>query len=681
MDLNKLFRPKKLAIIGGYWADFVFDENIKIGFKGKIWHINPKRSSSKKKKYYKSLADLPSIPDCVYIAVSNNLTIKLMKDISDMGAGGAVCLASRFSELNTLEGKEKTKKLLANSGKTPFLGPNCYGFINYFDRVSVWSDQVAGNQTNKGVAIICQSGTIGNTISFNHRSLPIGYIISLGNQAKIGIEDTIEYALKDKRVTAIGIYAEGFTSINKLIRVLKISKEKKIPIAIVKVGRSKVASETILTHTGSLSGKENIYDALFKRMGVARCETLSELTELLKYFHTHGVISNDQISIMGPSGGDMAMLGDAAETLNLKFGKIKPQIKTDLKKVNHSGVIVSNPFDMQTYNWNDPDNIEKSFNIFFKNNFSSISLMLDFPNMEKCDTDEWDAIVDKFIKVAKKYKNGSLISSLSDTMPKHIRDKCINNGISPLQGMKEALFTIKKAIEIGSIWKNESAVKNYKIKKKKKNKNIKTYSEFESKKFLKKIGIKTPKGIISNKIKLKKDSAKIGFPLVAKIHSNQIFHKSEHNGVITNIKNINELVSKTKKFKNQILLEQMVKDSLIEILIGIKIDDEFGPVIVIGAGGIYTELIRETKTLLLPLTKKDIQNELKNMKIGKILFGYRNQDRADIDSLIKTILSLSKFAEKNINKLHEIEINPLIVCKKNKGVFAVDALIHYFEEL
>ena len=679
MDLNKLFRPKKLAIIGGYWADFVYDENIKIGFKGKIWHINPKRRTTKKKKYYKSLADLPSIPDCVYIAVSNDLTIKLMKDISDMGAGGAVCLASRFSELNTTEGKEKTKKLIDNSGKTPFLGPNCYGFINYFDRVSVWSDQVAGNQTNKGVAIICQSGTIGNTISFNHRSLPIGYIISLGNQAKIGIEDTIEYALKDKRVTAIGIYAEGFTSINKLIRVLKISKEKKIPIAIVKVGRSKIASKTILTHTGSLSGKENIYDALFKRMGVARCETLSELTELLKYFHTHGVISNDQISIMGPSGGDMAMLGDAAEALNLKFGKIKPQIKNDLKKVNHPGVIVSNPFDMQTYNWNDPDNIEKTFKIFFKNNFSSISLMLDFPNMEKCDTHEWDAIVNKYIKVAKKYKNGSLISSLSDTMPKHIRDKCINNGISPLQGMKEALFTIKKAIEIGSIWKNESAVKNYKVKRQ--NKNIKTYSEFESKKILKKIGIRIPKGIISDKIKLKKDSAKIGYPLVAKIHSNMIFHKSEHNGVKTNIKNFNELISKTKTFKNQILLEKMVKDSLIEILIGIKIDDEFGPVIVIGAGGIYTELIRETKTLLLPLTKNDIQNELKNMKIGKILFGYRNQDRADIDSLIKTILSLSKFAEKNINKLHEIEINPLIVCKKNKGVFAVDALIHYFEEL
>ena len=471
MNLNKLFRPKKLAIIGGYWADFVYDENIKIGFKGEIWHINPKRKSSKKKKYYKSIADLPSIPDCVYIAVSNDLTIQLMKQISEIGAGGAVCLASRFSELNTAEGKEKTKKLIINSGKTPFLGPNCYGFINYFDRVSVWSDQVAGSQTNKGVAIICQSGTIGNTISFNHRSLPIGYIISLGNQAKISIEDTIEYSLRDKRVTAIGIYAEGFTSINKLIKVLKISKEKKIPIAIVKVGRSKVASETILTHTGSLSGKENIYDALFKRMGVARCETLSELTELLKYFHTHGVISNDQISIMGPSGGDMAMLGDAAETLDLKFGKIKTEIKNDLKKVNHPGVIVSNPFDMQTYNWNDPDNIEKTFKIFFKNNFSSISLMLDFPNMEKCDTDEWDAIVDKFIKSSKTKKNGVIISSLSDTLPRYLREKCFKSGVVPLQGMSESLLAISNSIKTAKAWNNFSEIKIPKNIRKLKKKN------------------------------------------------------------------------------------------------------------------------------------------------------------------------------------------------------------------
>ena len=287
MNLKKLFRPKSLAIIGGYWADFVYDGNKTIGYKGKVWHINPSRKSTKRKKYYKNIKDLPEIPDCVYLAVSRDQTVKLIKDISNMGVGGTVCLASRFSELNSKEGKDKTNELIKNSGKMPFLGPNCYGFINYLDKISVWSDQVSGKPTKKGVAIICQSGTIGNTISFNNRSLPIGYIISLGNQSKITIEDAISYALDDNRVTAIGIYAESFTNTAKLIKVFKKSKLKNIPIAIVKVGRSKIASKTILTHTGSLSGKEDIYDSLFQRMGVAKCNTLGELCEILKLIHTH----------------------------------------------------------------------------------------------------------------------------------------------------------------------------------------------------------------------------------------------------------------------------------------------------------------------------------------------------------------------------------------------------------
>ena len=144
---------------------------------------------------------MPSIPDCVYIAVSRDSTVKVIKDFASLGTGGAVCLASRFSETKSKKGLIKTKELLKNSGEMPFLGPNCYGFINYLDRVSVWSDQIAGNETKNGIVLISQSGTIGNTISFNHRSLPIGYIISVGNQTCLTIEDVIEYVLKDKSWT------------------------------------------------------------------------------------------------------------------------------------------------------------------------------------------------------------------------------------------------------------------------------------------------------------------------------------------------------------------------------------------------------------------------------------------------------------------------------------------------
>ncbi len=679
MNLKKLFRPKSLAIIGGYWADFVYNGNKTIGYEGKVWHINPSRKSSKTKKYYKNIKDLPEVPDCVYLAVSSDLTIKLIKEISEIGVGGTVCLASRFSELNSKEGTNKTNELISNAGKMPFLGPNCYGFINYLDKVSVWSDQVAGKTTKKGVAIICQSGTIGNTISFNNRSLPIGYIISLGNQAQLTIEDAINYVLDDKRVTAIGIYAESFTNAEKLIKVFKKSRSKKIPIAIVKVGRSKIASETILTHTGALSGKEDIYDSLFQRMGVARCNTLGELCESLKLFHTHGVINNDKVSIMGPSGGDMAMIGDVAEKLSLNFGKIPPKIKNDLKKVNHPSVIISNPFDLQTYNWNDPKQLEKTFRLIFKTNFGLITLMLDFPNIEDCDTAEWDAIVSKFIKSSKTKKNGAIISSLSDTLPKYLREECLKSGVVPLQGMSESLLAISNSIKIAKAWKNFVDIK---ISKKMDNlkKKTKTYSEYESKLLLKKYGISVPKSLITNKKNILRDYKKIGFPLVAKINSNAVFHKTEIGGVIININNEKQLKQKTNKFNDNILIEKMITDSVFEMIIGIKNDNLFGPTIILGAGGIYTELFKETTTLLLPINKKLILDEIKKLKFSKILFDFRGKKGGDVDSLINTILKIANFAEKNSNNISEVDINPLIVCEKGKGVFAADALIHYFED-
>ena len=676
MNLKKLFRPKSLALVGGYWADFVYDGNKTIGYQGKVWHINPSRKSSKAKKYYKNIKDLPEVPDCVYLAVSRDQTVKLIKDIADIGVGGTVCLASRFSELNSKEGTNKTNELIRNAGKMPFLGPNCYGFINYLDRISVWSDQVAGKPTKQGVAIICQSGTIGNTISFNNRSLPIGYIISLGNQSQITIEDAINYALDDKRVTAIGIYAESFTNTEKLIKVFKKSRLKKIPIALVKVGRSKTASKTILTHTGSLSGKEDIYDYLFQRMGVARCNTLGELCEILKLFQIHGFLSNDKISIMGPSGGDMAMIGDVAETLSLNFGKIPTKIKNELKKVNHPSVIISNPFDLQTYNWNDPKQLAKTFKLIFKTNFGLNALMLDFPNIEDCDTAEWDAIVDQFIKSSKIKKNGAIISSLSDTLPKYLREKCLKSGVVPLQGMSESLLAISNSIKISKAWSNFSEIK---ISKKLQNhkKKIKTFSEYESKLILKKFKISTPKSLITNKKNILRDYKKIGFPLVAKIHSTKFFHKTEIGGVIININNEKELKQKTNKFRGNILIEKMISNSIFEMIIGIKNDSQFGPTIILGAGGIYTELFKDTTTLLLPLNKKIILDEIKKLKFSKILFGFRGSDIADIDALVNTILKVAVFAEKNSDKISEVDINPLIVCKKGKGVFAVDALIHY----
>ena len=684
MNLKKLFRPKTLAVVGGYWADFVFEGTRKLGFKGPIWHINPTRKSTSKKQYYKNVQDLPSVPDCVYIAVSRDLTVEIIKDVALSGTGGAVCLASRFSETNSKEGKIKTKELINNAGKMPFLGPNCYGFINYLDKVSVWSDQIAGKGINEGVAIICQSGTIGNTISFNHRSLPLGYIISLGNQSCITIENTIDYVLDDKRVTAIGIYAESFTDINLLIKVLEKSRKKNVPIAIVKVGRSEIATKTILTHTGSLSGKEHIYDTLFNQMGVARCNTLSELCETLKLFHKFRALKGNKIAIMGPSGGDMAMIGDMSDKLSINYSPIPKDIVRKLKKVNHKGVIVSNPFDLQTYNWNDPESIKKTFDLMFKANFNLVGLMLDFPNIDECDIIEWKNIVDKFLLSAKgKNKQGVIFSSLPDTFPKELREKCLKVGVVPLQGLNESLFAIHSSILIGQAWSKHNKIKIFKPNDK--NFNLpKTYSEYDSKKILNKYGINIPKLIVTTSSKVITNYIKINFPLVMKINSKNIFHKTEVNGVFTNINSkieIHRSLKHLSKLGKEILIEKMIKDKIIEMIVGIKIDDQFGPVIVIGAGGEHTELFEDTVTLLMPLTKTIVLKAINNLKISKLLKGYRGKPKADINALVSTIIKLAKFAEKNASKLIEVDINPLIVRPKNKGVVAADALIHYLDEI
>ena len=684
MNLKKLFRPKSLAVVGGYWTDFVIQGNRKLGFKGPIWHINPTRTSNKKNKYYKNIKDLPGVPDCVYIAVSRDLTVNIIKDFASLRTGGAVCLASRFSETNSKEGLLKTKQLIKNAGAMPFLGPNCYGFINYLDKVSVWSDQIAGNPSKNGIALICQSGTIGNTISFNQRSLSIGYIISVGNQTCVSIEDSIEYVLNDKRVTAIGIYAESFNNIELFYKVLEKAKNKNIPVAIVKVGRSKIASETIMSHTGSLSGKEDIYDAIFKQLGATRCNTLAELCETLKLFHTIGVLKGNKIAIMGPSGGDMAMAGDKSEGLAINYSPIPKKIVKNLEKVNHKGVIISNPFDLQTYNWNDPKSLRKTFDLMFKANFDLIGLMLDFPNVEDCDITEWEDIVDEYILSAKlKKKRAAIIASLPETLPKHIRDKCLKSGIVPLQGLKESLYAIHCSILTGQAWSKFNLLKVFKSNNKIRSLK-KTYSEYQSKKILRSYGIGIPKSILSNIKQAVADSKKIGFPLVMKINSNQILHKTEIKGVFTNINSENEIKKNLKhlsKLGNEILIEKMIEDQVTEMIIGIKIDDQFGPVIIVGSGGIYTELMNDSVTLLLPLKKSIIIKSINDLKISRLLKGLRGKPEGDIQATVQAIMKLGKFAEKNASRLIEADINPLIVRPKGKGVIAADALIHYLEDI
>ncbi len=208
--IERLIAPRSIALVGaGAWTDAVAAAGTTIGFDGPIWRVHPSRPSTAATTYYRSADELPGAPDATFLAVPNQEAAGVAAALARRGAGGFVCFSSGFSETGTPRGHALTQDLTAAAGGMPFFGPNCYGFVNYFDRAALWPDQLVGAPPERGVALICQSGTIALTLMFNDRSLPIGYLFTVGNQTRVAVEDLIEILAEDPRVTAFGLYLEG----------------------------------------------------------------------------------------------------------------------------------------------------------------------------------------------------------------------------------------------------------------------------------------------------------------------------------------------------------------------------------------------------------------------------------------------------------------------------------------
>ena len=249
------------------------------------------------------------------------------------GAGGFVCFAAGFSETATAEGERLTQELIEAAGELPVFGPNCYGFVNFFDGAALWPDQVVGRRRERGVALICQSGTLALNLLYNDRSLPIGLALTVGNQTRLAAEDLVDLMSADERITAIGLYLEGVRDMGRFAAAATKAARAGKPIALVKSGRTEAASRTVRTHTGALSGADAAFDALCAQAGIARCESLAALCETLKIFHLGGPLRGHRVLAMGASGGDMAMTADAARDLTLDFSPIPASTSSELTSI------------------------------------------------------------------------------------------------------------------------------------------------------------------------------------------------------------------------------------------------------------------------------------------------------------------------------------------------------------
>src|SRR5919106_929427 len=309
-NLERLLRPKSIAVVGGRFAEEVIRQTRRLGFPGRIWAVNPKRESLAGVPCLPRLEDLPEPPDAVFLGIGREATVEAVGVLRRMGAGGAVAYASGFAEAS--DGAALEQRLKEAAGDLAVLGPNCYGVLNLMERLALWPDEHGARPVERGVALITQSGNIGITLTMQARALPIACVLSIGNQAVVGVHDVLEVLAEDPRIGGIGLYLEGLPDLAAFARAALACADKGVPLVAIKSGRSQAGAHTTLAHTSSLSGADALIDAYLRRYGVVRVDNLADLLETLKLLFVLGPLPGGRIDSLSCSGGDAAMVADLA---------------------------------------------------------------------------------------------------------------------------------------------------------------------------------------------------------------------------------------------------------------------------------------------------------------------------------------------------------------------------------
>jgi acetyl-CoA synthetase len=681
-DIRRLIAPQSIALIGaGVWTDAVAAGNATIGYRGTVWRVHPTRASTPEQTFYRSVAELPGVPDAAFIAVPNHEAPAVAGALARRGAGGFVCFSSGFGELGTPVGRRLNAELLEQSGDLPFFGPNCYGFVNFFDRAAMLPDQIVGEPLERGVALICQSGTISLSLSFNERSVPIGYLFSVGNQSRLAVEDLIEVLCDDPRVTAFGLYLEGIKDAERFALAADKARRAGKPIAVIKTGRTAAAARTAHSHTGALAGADSVFDAFCRQAGLARCDTLGGLCETLKLFHAGGALGGRKVLIMGASGGDMAMTADVARTVDLDFAPIPAEHAVTLQELLTERVTVANPLDIHTYLWFDPAALERVFTRAMRAGYDAVGFMLDFPPDGKADASSFDAAVAAYIRASRGAPSRvALISSLPETLSARVRKYCLDGGIVPLQGQREALEALAAAAAVGIAWRKGPGVELRLPPRPGPGTPAEVYSltEAEGKAALARHGVAIPRSRVVAASEAPRCAEAMGYPVVIKAVGAHLEHKTEVGGVVLNLRTADQAAEAAQRLgalSDTLLVEEMIVDGVAEVLVGLILDPQFGQVLVIGAGGVLTELLADSVTLLPPFSPEAVRSALQELKLAKLLGGFRGKPAGDLDALVELVSGIARYAAAQLSTLQEIDVNPVIVRPAGKGAVAVDALI------
>ena len=692
-NLKRMLAPQHVAFVGGRSMARALKRCAEGGYQGQMWLVNPQHDSLEGVPCVRTIADLPCGPDAVFIATNRELTLTCVAELAAIGAGGAICYASGFAETGA-EGLALQQQLLKAAGDMALLGPNCYGLLDYLHSSALWPVAHGGKAVEKGVAVLTQSGNFAYNLSMSDRSLPVAYMASVGNQAQLGVAELMDVLLDEPRVTAIGLHLEGLKNVPGFARAAHKALEKGIPIIALKTGVSQIGAELALSHTSSLSGSDALYDALFDRLGVIRVSGPVSFVETLKAAACGNLPAGNSLIALACSGGDAGLIADYAERNDLGLPKLDDSQVGELAQVLPSYANLVNPLDFTTAIWGDGEALNRMLDSALRTEADAAMLVLDYPSEFTGERKECDLLLELYCAALVRHgKTGFVTSAFPELLPAHARERLHAQGVAALQGVEDGLAAWGR---IAGYQRNRQALLALgesalvPLCPQALDGEGRLLNEWDSKQALRAFGLPTPNGVLSTPQKALKDAESLGYPLVLKAVSAQLPHKTEAGAVALNLKDdaalsvaLDKMRASIKAYApdvafDQLLLEPMARPPLAELIVGIKRENDFCLALVIGAGGILVELLKDSRSLLLPTTDGAIRNALLGLRSAPLLQGFRGRESADLDALVAAIRAVADYACENAAQLLELDVNPLLVGAH--GTTAVDALIRLGHE-
>ena len=657
--LDRLMRPKSIAVLGAGWALNVIEQCRKMGFAGQVWPVHPTKAEIGGLKAYASLSDLPGVPDATFIGVNRFATIDVVAELSAMGAGGAICFASGWTEAGE---PELQAKLVAAAGDMPILGPNCYGVINYLDGALLWPDQHGGVPVRSGVALVSQSSNIVINLGMQKRGLPVAYVACLGNAAVVGLAELAGAVLDDPRVTALGLYVEGIDDAAAFAALAEKARALGKGIALIKSGKTDLSRKAAASHTASLAGGGAASSAFLRQIGVAEVNSPSELIETLKIFHVHGTGLGPRLCSLSCSGGEAGLVADLAAPFGIDFPPVPDPIRVRLGEILGPIVAIANPLDYHTFIWGDGPRTTDVFTTMLSGYDAGIYI-IDMPRGDRCDPSGYQPAFDAIVAAqANTGRPAFPVASMPENFDEGYAAQLLSQGVCVLMGLETALVAIKAAQipAAAAGWRPLAALLP---------RDTTLLSEAEGKALLASAGIPVPKSVTVPTL-VSATIAAQGLAAPYALKGLGFAHKTEAGAVrlgLTSLDGQTEMQGATGY-----LVEEMVTGAVAEILVGLQRDPIYGITLTLGMGGVTAEVLADTVTLILPATPDQILDALRRLRLWPLLDGYRGRPKADMSALAQLAVQLGALMAADTS-LEEIEINPVLV--RQKGAVAVDALI------